>query len=274
SCQICPGETSKWKKVNEYDIYRCKTCGFGFVHPQLTQAQIKEIYTTSGHGAKYQETSLEQVEAAERTYPNSLIDCVRLVRKIQKHRTEENGLALDVGAGYGFYTRELQQAGYEVTPLELAANEKKILYEMTGNHPVSTTYEDFETDQQYGVILMSQILEHAADPILWAQKTHDLLDKDGLWIIAVPHFNSWSRYLMQEKEFYIIPPEHLNYFTNKSLRKLVEDNGFEVLESQTISRLPWHKLKVPGIKYLGNPFLKLMDNMGLGMMLNIVARKR
>ncbi|MEQ8879849.1 MAG: hypothetical protein RLQ12_09470 [Cyclobacteriaceae bacterium] len=54
---------------------------------------------------------------------------------------------------------------------------------------------------------------------------------------------------------------------------LLEDHGFELLEMETISRLPWHKLKVPGIKYPGNLFLKLMDGIGLGMMLNVVARK-
>ncbi|XOV91154.1 MAG: class I SAM-dependent methyltransferase [Bacteroidota bacterium] len=273
TCQICGSEGKLWKRVSHFDIYQCSDCRFGFVYPYLTQDQIKSIYSTSGHGDKYLEVSLEQVYEAERIYPNSSIDSIRLVDKIRKYNPAQNPRTLDVGAGYGFYTKELQDKGYNVTPLELAANEKKILKEMIGLQPVSSTYEEFDPKEKYGTILMSQILEHAADPVFWAKKTHHLLDKDGLWVIAVPHFNSWSRRLMQEREFYIIPPEHLNYFTNKSLQILLEKHGFEILEMETISRLPWHKVPVPGIRYLGNPFLKLMDKVGIGMMLNVVARK-
>ncbi len=272
-CPICNENSKQWRQKNSYSIYKCKGCGFGFVHPPLSQDQILEIYATSGHGNKFIEISLEQVLEAERIYPNSSIDSVRLFGQITNYHIIANRQALDVGAGYGFYTRQLQEQGFDVTPLELAANEKRILTEMTGKQPVSSTYEAFESKDQYGVVLMSQILEHAADPIFWTQKTRDLLEKNGLWVIAVPHFNSWSRRLMQEKDFYIIPPEHLNYFTKKSLRILLENHGFEILEMETISRLPWHKLKVPGIQYLGNIFLKLMDFFGLGMMINIVARK-
>ncbi len=273
-CPICQGNTVLWRIKNEYSIYQCTACGYGFVHPFLSQDEIKGIYAQSGHGAKFTETSMEQVQEAERTYPNSTIDSVRLVDKIDQHQLADQKLALDIGAGYGFYTKELQERGYEVTPLELAANEKKILQELTGTLPISTTYEDFETDRAYGVVLMSQILEHAADPVQWTQKTHELLDEGGLWMIAVPHFNSLFRFIRQEKDFYIIPPEHLNYFTKKSLKILLENHEFELLEMETTSRLPWHKIPLPGIKYLGNPFLKLIDALGLGMMLNVIARKK
>lgn len=274
SCKICGSEAQLWKEVNNYNIYRCKDCGLGFVFPQLTQDQIHSIYKTSGHGAKYDETTLKQVLEAEDIYPNSTIDSVRLTAKIQKNVQSTNSGVLDVGAGYGFYTKELTQKGYEVIPLELASTEKRILTELAGIKPVSETFENFETRIKFGVVLMSQILEHAADPVFWAQKTHNLLVEKGLWVIAVPHFNSWSRRLMQEKEFYIIPPEHLNYFTRKSLRLLLENHGFEILELETISRLPWHKVPIPGIRYFGNPLLNLLDTLGIGMMLNAVARKK
>lgn len=86
---------------------------------------------------------------------------------------------------------------------------------MTGIAPVSTTFEEFKSERSYGVILMSQILEHASDPVAWMKKTHNLLELGGILAIAVPHFDSFTRRLMQEKEFYIIPPEHLNYFKKK-----------------------------------------------------------
>jgi len=78
---------------------------------------------------------------------------------------------LDVGCGYGFFSNEALDAGFDVVALELARNEREIAKKMTGLSPVSSSFEEFEYDREsLGVMFMSQILEHALDVNLWSKK--------------------------------------------------------------------------------------------------------
>ena len=76
---------------------------------------------------------------------------------------------------------------------------------------------------------MSQILEHACDINLWMEKVHGLLKEEGLVAIAVPNFNSFLRFFLEEREPYITPPAHLNFFSPTSLGRLLEKHGFRAM---------------------------------------------
>ena len=191
---------------------------------------------------------------------------------------------MDVGCGYGFFSREALSAGFDVIALELADNERKITKELTGLEATACSFEAFEcTPESLGVIFMSQILEHALDVNQWIKRSRDLLVDDGILAIALPNFGSIFRIIMQENEPYICPPAHLNFFCQNSLRTLLELHGFEVEAVHWISRIP-KRAFAKRLPRLGKPLaplfnvaslasLKIIDALRLGMMINVYARK-
>ncbi|MCB9433785.1 MAG: class I SAM-dependent methyltransferase [Ardenticatenaceae bacterium] len=257
---------------------KCVGCGSTFVVPRPTVAFISDFYYQNGHNGNF--TFPHQVLDAERKYPNSTIDAKRIIQLIKSVQQSEGGRFLDVGAGYGLFSREAQQQNYDVTCVEVGAFERACIEEFTGVKAVPVMFEAFEApDNTFDVVLMSQILEHVIEPQIWLEKAYQLLAPAGVLCIAVPNFKSLFRYILRENDPYIIPPEHLNYFTSKGLLILLERVGFQIITVQYNSRLPFAS-RFPREGFVKNMlgvfearFCQTLDALNLGMFLNLYARK-
>lgn len=293
TCPICNSPIAHWRKkhtpVGDFAIDRCRDCAFAFVNPRPTPKFLREFYSLSGHsrdGADTGET-LEAVVAQEKTNPNSTLDAARIIGTTaklltgDKHSGELKGARLlDVGCGYGFYSREAMAHGFQVTAIELAAIERSISRQLTGIEPHNVTFEDFQAPAgSFSAIVMSQILEHARDINGWLEKTHALLQEGGVVAIALPNFGSLFRRVMQENEPFITPPAHLNFFSASNLSRVLVRHGFTVREVAWQSRISSASLRrrIPVVgSYLGslaNVALRGIDSMRMGMMINLYATK-
>lgn len=218
-------------------------------------------------------------------YPNSTLDAKRMIETIiELVGADKNKRILDVGCGYGFFSKAAIDNGFDVTALELAAIERSIANELLGLEPIESSFENFvRPAAKFDVVLMSQILEHAQDINLWIEKAHDLLESNGIFAIALPNFCSIFRRLLQENDPYVCPPAHLNFFNPENLTKILIRHGFEVEKIQWVSRIPKQSLKnrmpsvgqplLPLINGIVRTMLKGIDLCHLGMMITVYARK-
>jgi len=293
TCPICSGSIGSWREkktdIDTYNIDLCKTCGFAFVNPRPSLDFLMEFYSNFGHGHGEKASEIHKLESIlsnEKNDPNSTIDARRMIRTIKSLTGHmSNTSFLDVGCGYGFFSKEAMNAGFDVTAIELAETEREIAHEMTGLTPVACSFEEFDcAPESLSVIFMSQILEHALDINLWIKKAHELLANDGIIAIALPNFASIFRMVMQENEPYVCPPAHLNFFNPSSLSRLLEKHGFKVEAIQWVSRIPKRafekrmpqigKPMLPVINALEYMSLKAIDTAHLGMMINVYGRKK
>jgi len=291
-CPVCASPVVAWRSKQAgghlYTIDRCVSCGFAFVNPRPSMAFLAEYYSKVGlgrSGTGHVNRDLESVIATERRDPNSTIDARRIVATVRSMLGSAAGKTfLDVGCGYGFFSREALNAGFDVRALELAENERAIAHEMTGLTPSACMFEEYAAPPgSMSAIVMSQILEHAHDIEAWVHKANVLLTSNGVLAIALPNFGSVFRRLLQEKDPYITPPEHLNYFSANSLSKLLRSQGFVVEKVEWVSRIPMDAVvrRLPGlaavllpiIRLASKASMKLVDALRLGMMINIYARK-
>src|SRR5205807_7246343 len=86
----------------------------------------------------------------------------------------------------------------------------------------------------FAAIGMSQVLEHALDPMGWLRHARQLLIPGGVLVIAVPNFSGVYR-LLGKRDPFLMPPIHLNYFTPKSLRLAFEAAGLSTVVMQSRS---------------------------------------
>ena len=294
TCPVCSSAIDTWRvKIvgnDKYNLDLCGSCGYSFVNPRPSFDFLMNYYSTFGHGHNHSDAKKEapnylSVLAQEQNDPNSTIDAKRLIRTIKSLvNNDSSNKFLDVGCGYGFFSKEAQEAGFDVVALELAENERAIAEKMTGLNPVASSFEEFEcAPESLSVVFMSQILEHALDINLWIKKSRDFLVKDGILAIALPNYGSIFRKIMQENEPYICPPAHLNFFNPNSLSKLLEHHGFKVEAIQWISRIPKRTFEkrlprlgkpiLPIINVASSASLKIVDTLHLGIMINVYGRK-
>lgn len=89
---------------------------------------------------------------------------------------------------------------------------------------------------------MSQELEHALDPPRWLSNAHKLLRPGGFLVVAVPRHKGIYGFL-GIRDSYIAPPEHLNFFTRRSLGLFAKRIGFEVVGVTGYSCVPFYNAK-------------------------------
>ena len=292
TCPVCASGAKSWrvKKVGDaqYNIDLCGKCGFAFVNPRPSLDFLMNYYASFGHihdASSEAVPTLQSVTLREQNDENSTIDAARIVKTVTDLLHDRNQTKfLDVGCGYGFFSKAALASGFDVVALELAENEREIATQMTGLSPHACSFEEFNMPpESFSVVLMSQILEHALDINRWLQKASNLLVDDGVLAIALPNYGSIFRKLMQENEPYITPPEHLNFFSPRSLSRLFENHGFKVEAIQWISRVP-KKAFEKRLPAVARPFLpvvtlgasaafKVIDLLKLGMIINVYGRK-
>jgi SAM-dependent methyltransferase len=226
--------------------------------------------------------SYEKVLADEAAYPNSSVDSERIARNCQE--LSPGPRFLDIGAGYGFFSRSALQRGFQVTAIEPTEICRKVYRLMNGFEPLSGMLSDEFTHEHAGgfdVILMSQVLEHMPDLESTLKNLSTLLAADGIVVIAVPHFGSWLSRFQGKGDMFIVPPEHLNFFSSAGLIALFQRHGFSCSKLHTVSRVNIariaRRIPVPVVgKLVGRGILAAMllsDSVCGGTFINAYFRK-
>ena len=82
----------------------------------------------------------------------------------------------------------------------------------------------------FDVVTMWDVLEHVADPPAFLRRASALLREGGYLFVNVPDLESWAARLFGRR-WPLLLPEHLNYFTRKSLTTCAEGAGLRVVAS-------------------------------------------
>lgn len=297
-CVACgEGKISYWRQKDfhyteganqmAFHIYRCDCCGTGFLNQPPDARWLQDIYEYSGQ-ALTEAISLEKVLAREVVFPNCTIDAKRMSTVANLFNWSGNRKALDIGSGFGFYTQALRKIGYRTVSINPGKFENQVFKDLTGDDPLPVIFENYQATEPFGVIIMSQVLEHLLEPDRAIRKVSDLLASNGAFACAVPNYDSFLVKLLGTRENACLwIPEHVNYFTQKGLNTLLERNGFRVVKEEQITRIPFDalskRLGLKGrsaavadalVKYLQIPFAGLMNFLGLGIYLNLYAVKK
>ena len=84
----------------------------------------------------------------------------------------------------------------------------------------------------FDAFMSFNFLEHQPHPRTYLKAIYNNLADDGYGLITVPSFE----YILEQKSFYEIIPDHIAYYTFESLTHLLNICGFEVLEKERINR--------------------------------------
>ncbi|TAL51489.1 MAG: class I SAM-dependent methyltransferase [Methylovulum sp.] len=270
-----------------FDIYRCENCGTGFLNRPPHSKWLQSIYQYSGQ-ALTQATTLADVLDREAEYPNCTVDAARMSRQAERFNGSDNRQALDIGSGFGFYTQALRRVGYQTVSINPGRYENEVFKCLNGDEPLPVMFENYQPSGQFGVVMMSQVLEHLLEPDKAIGKVSGLLAPGGVLACAVPNYASFLVKLLGTKDNACLwVPEHVNYFTEEGLIALLERNGFRIVKVEQITRVPFNalskRLRLEGrlaaivdrwVKRLQSPFSGFMNLLGLGIYINLYAVKK
>lgn len=136
-----------------------------------------------------------------------------------------NGKVLDVGCSTGGFLKGLYDVGgYEVTGCDVSQGALSQAEKIGINVIREPFLELTETDATYDAITFWAVLEHVADPSSFLKKAGSMISSGGICIILVPNLHSLAIRSIGSCYRYIMP-EHLNYFSESALGRMVSRVG-------------------------------------------------
>jgi 2-polyprenyl-3-methyl-5-hydroxy-6-metoxy-1,4-benzoquinol methylase len=149
---------------------------------------------------------------------------VRFARELKIFRRFcGQGRVLDVGCSTGAFLYQLNTrfpGHYETTGIDVAGpaldHAEKMGIRVLRKSFLTTDFEG----EQFSAVTFWAVIEHLLDPRAFLAKATSILKPSGHCFILVPNFRSLATRLLGPKYRYIFP-QHVNYFTPSTLKKLV-----------------------------------------------------
>ena len=143
------------------------------------------------------------------------------------------GRWLDVGCGAGALMRAAARQGWKAVGTEVAESAAEAV--RAGGFEVHVGELDALplADESFDVVSLVEVVEHVDDPAGLVRGARRLLRPGGAMYVTTPHGRGISARLLRSRWSAVAPPEHLQLFSLRGIRTLVDRAGLEVSSAQT-----------------------------------------
>jgi len=146
------------------------------------------------------------------------------------------GKLLDIGCSVGLFLNAARQEGFDVAGVELSPEPARFARQHFQLDVFCGTLESAPWgDGSFNVVTLWDVREHLPDPRATLQQVARILRPGGHLAIRVPdgEFHLWKTFFLRpwfgHRFIWMEVPNHLNHFRPRTLRRLLEETGFDVL---------------------------------------------
>ncbi len=234
----CEKETSvpQFRKLG-FQYVLCSKCNTLFVNPRPPFSMLNDFYAKSSSTSYWVNEFFKPVAEIRR-------------EKIFRPRAEaiaemtalDTSLTVgDIGAGFGLFLEELRRLRpnsryFAIEPsLEMATICRDKGFEVR-----ERSVEDVDDlNGSFDILTSFELFEHLHDPGFFLKKVTQLLKPRGLLVLTTLNGEGFDILLLWEDSKSVSPPHHLNFFNTKSIAKLMQKSGFEIVSVSTPGKLDW-----------------------------------
>ena len=252
-CPACATRTAWWDVGNDTLLGRCPACGHIVRDLRYSSGPVR------GHAWG----------------GSAAFDKIRIALTMQRMRpllpNARRSRILELGFGRGLMLRRFLEAGHEVHGIEagmLDVDIDPVVRERATLHLGRAEEIDLPRDH-FDLIYGVHVIEHLSDP----QRVFDELARSmapgGRFYFVTPNAESLGLELFRDAWWNLEDPTHLNFFSGRSLTKMLGKAGFHdvrveipILDSLTIEANSAVKQLFPASRRHGimsSPLVKLLD---------------
>jgi len=227
ACPLCGGERHAVLFVKRgFPIVRCEDCELVFANPQVDESLVLDEY-------RAEEETANDLWIDVLTSPRQLeLDRAKfteILDELEPHRGE--GRLLDVGTSIGLFLHLACERGWDGVGTELG---RRALANARDEYGLDVTARPLaEIEGEFDVVTLNSVLEHVNEPRRMLAEVHERLRPGGALFLIVPNVDSLACRVLHERAATFDGRNHLIYFSPRTLRRALEEEGFEVLETHT-----------------------------------------
>jgi 2-polyprenyl-3-methyl-5-hydroxy-6-metoxy-1,4-benzoquinol methylase len=142
---------------------------------------------------------------------------------------------LEVGAGNGEFAQALLAARGDQVERMVLVEPQPLSLELPRIEWVATPLENWATEQQFDLAISWEVIEHILDPDPMLTALKRRLTRGGLLILSTPNEDSLETRLLLQRSANLLY-DHVRLYNPRTLARLLERHGFEILEITTPGR--------------------------------------
>ena len=235
-CPLCSGTRSRPEtKIAGYQLEKCCDCGLVFMNPRCTAKHLEDIYTVRDEQAL--------IELYRRIATPNVLDRYReKLRRIER-LVPAKGRLLDFACAAGYFFELAQTRGWDAHGCDVG--------EWAGRAAADRGLKNMHVgrletlgfpDHHFDVVFAAQVFEHLLHPMEDLAALIRVLKPGGLLYIDVPNYHTLPIMLGKDDFMLNEPPQHINYFTPSTIRRMLRDGGMASVKLTSGGGLKWENL--------------------------------
>ncbi|MFA6159982.1 MAG: methyltransferase domain-containing protein [Parcubacteria group bacterium] len=226
---ILKGNDTLHNIKGEFEVVRCVRCGLMLTNPRPSLNEIKKYYPDdyAPYGADFKRA--KEVAKLRKKY-KWFFGIIDPKMTLDLNTNQENASVLEIGCGAGNFLYELQSLhprwnikGTDFSE-KIIDNLKRCNLDVFVSDLTALNLASESVDIVYGWMIMEHI--HSINKAL--SEIHRVLRDDGKFSFSIPNAGSWEFNFFGKNWFALQLPSHLYHFTESTISKILEKNGFEV----------------------------------------------
>lgn len=223
-CPACGGSDRKRLGAkNGFEMFACTACA------SLYSGHVPTDEDTEDYDAYYTEANL--------SVPDFIRERLReIIGEFSRYR--ESNRLLDIGFGAGTMLETARELNWNAFGLEVSKpaveQARKRGFEVFHGGLCDAKYPD----NYFDVVTLSEILEHLPDPNGDLREIVRILRPGGILWATTPSATSLSFLLMRLDWSMLSPPEHIQLYSKKGVRLMLESAGFTNVKLRTAGLNP------------------------------------
>lgn len=250
-CPLCNADNAGLKpsvySKDPWILKKCSLCKLVYLENPPSYEDLEEIYAWEKTSSQVAEEKTKKESALRRgirvleRYKDRLIQRDKLIHLVNKYFLP--GPVIDVGCGGGQVMSRLDRKyipfGIEVSR-QLSGNAQKIAGSRGGRVFCGNALLGLDTFEKdfFAAAIMSAYFEHEFAPREVLKKILHVLKPGAPLIIKVPNYGCLNRMVTQKNWCGFRYPDHVNYWTPKTLKQIIAYTGFEIIRFNIWDRFP------------------------------------
>jgi 2-polyprenyl-6-hydroxyphenyl methylase/3-demethylubiquinone-9 3-methyltransferase len=156
---------------------------------------------------------------------------------------------LDAGCGNGFFTKQLEEKGFDAVGIDLEESGIEHARKLVPNvrFELASVYDDMLAlfGSPFDAVVSLEVIEHIYDPRMFVTRVRECLRPGGLFILSTPYHGYLKNLVIAVSgkfDWHVSPlwdGGHIKFWSRKTLTSLLEEKGFRVERFIGAGRLPY-----------------------------------